>query len=331
MEVNLPIAAGLFSLAGVVIVAASVFLTTAADIIASRMGLGRLWVGSLLLAGATSLPELVTAVAAALTGSADLAAGDVFGANMLNQSKLVVLMAILGGPQIFQRLAPQQTRVATTAFLLTGLATLFAVSKADVTLLAVSIPGVAILAAYLVMSGVLRQPSTSMETVEPEGTDPAHSLRWAWIVFIACAAAILLSGPLLALSAQRIADLTGVGASFIGVLALAFVTSLPELTVTFTALRMGAPDLAVATIYGTNSFNIAALGVADLFYPGGSLFGDLGSSSVAAGLFAVLMMGLGTVQILRRRPMKRFSFTEPSPTLFLGLWVVGLAVVFNLG
>ena len=150
------------------------------------------------------------------------------------------------------------------------------------------------------------------------------------MVFAACAAAIFAAGPLLAFTADRIAELTGIGASFVGVLALALVTTLPELTTTFTAFRIGAPDMAIANMYGTNSFNIAALGVADLFYPGGSLFADVGISSVSAGLFAILLMSLGTLQLVMRRPMKRFSFIEPSPPLFVGLYALGLLVVFRL-
>ena len=68
MTADLPVSIGLFLLASVAIVVAAVNLTAAADVIAARMGLGRLWVGSLLLAGATSLPELATAIAAALAG-----------------------------------------------------------------------------------------------------------------------------------------------------------------------------------------------------------------------------------------------------------------------
>ena len=163
MTVDLPIAVGMFSLAALVIVVAAVFLTTAADIIASRMGLGRLWVGSLLLAGATSLPELATAVAASLAGSANLAAGNMLGANMLNMSNLAILLALLGGQQVFQRLAPQQVMVAIPAIALTGMATLFAASRADVTWLAVSIPGLAIIATYLILSGVVRRFSKAVE------------------------------------------------------------------------------------------------------------------------------------------------------------------------
>ena len=329
MEVSLPVALGLFATASVVIVVAAIFLTTAADIIATRMGLGRLWVGSLLLAGATSLPELATAITAALAGSADLAAGNMFGANMLNMSNLAILLALFGGRQVFQQLASQQALVAMTAIALTTLAVLFALSKTDVTWFMLSIPGVVIIVSYVVLSGVLRRFSMGIEE-ESDEEAPSHSLRWAWMVFAACASAIFVAGPLLAITADRIADLTGIGASFIGVLALALVTTLPELTTTLTALRIRAPDMAIANMYGTNSFNIAALGVASLFYPGGSLFADVGASTISAGLFAILLMGLGMIQLLRRRPLTHFSFTTPPPAMFVGLYIVGLFVVLRL-
>ncbi len=328
MTADLPVSIGLFLLASVAIVVAAVNLTAAADVIAARMGLGRLWVGSLLLAGATSLPELATAIAAALAGSATLVAGNMFGANMLNMSNLAILIALFGGRQIFQVLAPQQRVVAISAIALTALATLFTALKTDITWMAVSLAGVVILTVYLVLSGVVRKYSQGIE--EPEEEEPAHSLRWAWIVFTACAAAIFVAGPLLAFTAQRIADLTGIGASFVGVLALSLVTTLPELTTTLAAFRMGAHDMAVANMYGTNSFNIAALAIADLSFSNGSLFGGLDISNVSAGLFATLLMTLGLVQILMRRPLKRFSLVEPSPPLFVGLYALGLFVVFRM-
>ena len=93
---------------------------------------------------------------------------------------------------------------------------------------------------------------------------------------------------------------------------------------------MGAHDMAVANMYGTNSFNIAALAIADLSFSNGSLFGGLDISNVSAGLFATLLMTLGLVQILMRRPLKRFSLVEPSPPLFVGLYGLGLFVVFRM-
>ena len=172
MADNLPAALGFFSLAAVVIVVAASFLASAADVIASRMGLGRLWVGSLLLAGATSLPELVTAVAAALGGSAELAAGNILGANMLNMSNLAILLAFLGGREVFRQVAPQQTWVAGSAILLTSVATLFVATKIDFKILAVSIPAIAILVAYVIISRFLRKFSWRWRSLRREWKNP---------------------------------------------------------------------------------------------------------------------------------------------------------------
>ena len=105
MELTEPL--GIFSLTAVVIVVAAVFLAISSDVIAERSGWGRLWVGSLLLAGATSLPELITNIAAVRIGAPALAAGDILGSNMLNMSNLALLASGLGRGELFRRLMPQ--------------------------------------------------------------------------------------------------------------------------------------------------------------------------------------------------------------------------------
>ena len=327
---SLPAASGLFLLAAVIIVVSASFLTAAADVIADKMGLGRLWVGSLLLAGATSLPELVTAVAAAIGGSAELAAGNILGANMLNMSNLAILLALFGGREVFRQVAPQQTWVAGSAILLTAMATLFVVTQVDFKILAVSVPAIAILVVYVVISRFLRKSSMEAEETEEHGGS-TRSLAWGWTVFTLAAAGVFVAGPALAISAESIAEATGIGSSFVGVLGLALVTTLPELTTTLAAFRMKAYDLGVANIYGTNSFNIVALAAADLAYTGkDGLYGSTDASTITAGLFAIGLMSLGMLQLATRRPLKQFSLIEPSPPLFVALYVLGLFVVFQL-
>ncbi len=150
-------------------------------------------------------------------------------------------------------------------------------------------------------------------------------------MFIISAAAISGSAPFLATSAQSIAAITGLGESFVGVLGVAFVTTLPELVATGTAIRRGADDLAVAGMFGTNAFNVGALAVADMFSPGESRFGSLDGSHVAAGLFAILLMGIAALQVRRRRRLPWFSVTEPSTALMVGVYVLGLVAVYRLG
>ena len=122
MELNLAWAIALFLGASLVVVISAIALAQAGDVIASRTGLGHLWVGSLLIAGATSLPELVTNVTAVRIDNPGLAAGNILGANMLNVSNLAVIAAVFGGREIFRRLSKGQEYLAIEAFVMTALA-----------------------------------------------------------------------------------------------------------------------------------------------------------------------------------------------------------------
>ena len=145
MSSELLVALGLFSLAAAFVVAGGIGLALSGDVIAARTGWGQLWVGTLLVAGGTSLPELVTVVAAVRIDAPSLAAGDIFGANMLNMSNLVLLLAIFGGRNVFQRILPQQRLVAIFAIALTSVALLFTLLSNETKWWAISPGAIAIL------------------------------------------------------------------------------------------------------------------------------------------------------------------------------------------
>ena len=314
-------ALGLFFGTAIVVVIAATFLVVASEVISVRMGWGRVWVGLLLLGGATSLPEMVTAATAAKLDAVNLAAGNIFGANMLNISKMAILMAVLGGGQVYQRLSPHHIWVAMLAILLTAMATLFAAIGIGTTWSVISPATIALLIVFITGSRILFKRSSG--TSEPDTTIPVRSLRWAWATLALGTLAILGAAPLLAASAEALADVTGIAQSFMGVLAVAFVTSLPELSSLIAALRIKAPDLAVSMVFGSNAFNIIALAVADFFFFDGSLFGSLNSGVVIAGGFATLLMVMAAVQLLRRRALRLLSISEPS--------TIGIILVYGLG
>jgi cation:H+ antiporter len=81
----------LFLVAAVVIIAAGIVLTRCADAIAELTGFGRLLIGSILLAGATSLPELSVDLSAVRLGAVDLAVGDLVGSSLFNMLILAIL------------------------------------------------------------------------------------------------------------------------------------------------------------------------------------------------------------------------------------------------
>ncbi|PZC46998.1 MAG: cation:H+ antiporter [Chloroflexi bacterium] len=323
---------GLFAVAAAVVVGAAAFLAKSGDVIALRTPMGRLWAGSLLLAGATSLPELVTNVTAVRIDAPSLAAGNIFGANMLNMATLSAMALLLGGRYLFQSIVPQQVFVAFLAIAMTGAATAFTIVRLDV-VTGISIAGPLLIFLYIVASWVLKKVSSGEgDAYQEEAGEGEHTLRWGVLVFAACAAAIFLAAPLLANAANGIAAESGLSQSFVGVLMVSIVTTLPEMTATAMALRMGAPDLALAGIYGSNAFNVMALGIADIAYPKGSLFAALDSSHMVAGLIACGLIIMGTAQILMLRKGARSALaTQLSSGSIVAVYVLGLYLVFRLG
>ena len=300
-------------------------LTRSADVIASKTGWGRVWVGALLLGIATSLPELATAAAAAHMGAANLAAGNVFGANMLNISKLSLLMLVLAGPSVFKELSSQQIWGVLLALSLTTIATLFSMFGLGLKWTVVSPASVILIVVYVVGSRIVFKRSTKIASIEVSHLSKSNSR--AWTIFLFSSLLIFISSPFLAYSAKEIAANLQIANSFMGVISVAFVTSIPELVVVGTALRIRAPDLAFALIYGTNAFNIVALAIADFFFVGSSMFANLDNGSVMAGLFAIILTSLGLTQFLMRH-YKSTSVQTFTTTCIVLTWGFGILLVF---
>lgn len=323
------IALTIFFITSIVVIVSAKFLVASGEVISSRTGWGQVWVGTLLLAGATSLPELVATSTASFLGTPDLAGGAIFGSNMLNMTILAVTLAIFGGNQVLQKIMPQQTAVAIFALSLTIVAVFLSALQVDIKWIIISPASLIIIACYALGSRILFRHSSSADRRDNEST--GHTLKWGWTVFALSSATICLATFLLTSSAANISDITGISASFIGVIALAFVTSLPEISTSVAALRMGTPDLAVSNLYGSNAFNIIILALADCFFRNGSIFGNLDVGAIVAGLLAILLMSLGVLQLLLRKSASPFSLYQHSALVMTTIYIGGVFLVFYIG
>src|SRR3989304_915922 len=100
-------------------------LALCADVRAQRTGLGALWFGAVFVALVTSLPELVTDVAAVRRGAADLALGDLFGSSMGNMAILAAMTLLFHTRRLLQRAALEHVLTSTLAISVTAVALLF--------------------------------------------------------------------------------------------------------------------------------------------------------------------------------------------------------------
>ncbi len=333
MDISLSLAFLFFLISAALVVVSGIFLAKSGDVISKKSGLGQVWVGSLLVAGATSLPELVTNVSAVLIDSPKLAAGNIFGANMLNMATFSILVLIFGGSKIFINLLRLHVWVASVAFFMTLIAVLLTVIGSDFKILFISPAGVIIIILYGFSSRFLYQRSLSdaSSNISYEKQDHVESISKHWILFFISAIVIFVSAPILAFTSEQIAEITGISEGFMGVLAVAIVTTLPEFTSAVTSFKIGSPDLGVSALFGSNAFNIAALGVADLFYTKGSLFASLDVSHLVAGIFAIILIGLCLLQLYQKTKLRLFSVSTPSPIMVIFIYILGLFVVFQLG
>lgn len=315
----------LFLASAALVVRSGLAMAGAGDVIAERTGLGRLWVGTVLLAVATSLPELVTNIAAVRLDAPELAGGNIFGANMMNIAVIAGLASLFGAASI-QAVRRDQIVLILTALLLTGIAVVTTALKPPWALGWVSLGSLFILAGYpLGMALVYR-----VRVQEVAAADPAGPLRRAWWTFALAVAGVLIGAPALAFSADQLAHLMGISGSFMGVLAVAAVTTMPEAAVTFGALRRRSQALAVGNVYGSCAFNVFILGIVDPLYTPKPLFHAFDASHIAAGLGALLLMGLG-LGFLHLRAQGRLVSTRLLAFLIVAGWMSALYLVFLLG
>ena len=315
---GLPVAIIVFLASAVGVVLLGMQLAKYGDALASLTGWGRLFVGSILVALATSLPELSNNITAVQIDNPALALGDVLGSNMLNILILAMVALVFGGKRFLQRVAPEQGYLILLAAVLSILAMVFAILKNGAHLWQVGVSSLIILAVYLVGMWFVyrRRPAGSDEDADAADI----TLRRAWIMFILVSIGVIVSGVLLAQSVDRIAHATGVSSGVLGILAVALVTSMPEVSATLGAARIGAADLGFAGVYGSCVFNITILAYADPFYRKGIVLNSSDTEHYIAGAIAIVLILFGGLMLWGRH---RF----PQPAIIGGLALMGVVYV----
>ena len=125
-EVGFIISVPVFLASAVAVVFLGVQLAKYGDALATLTGWGRLFVGSILVALATSLPELSHNFTAVRIDEPELALGDVLGSNIVNILILAVVALLFGGRRFLRQVAPEQGYLIVLAAIMTGLAVILA-------------------------------------------------------------------------------------------------------------------------------------------------------------------------------------------------------------
>ncbi|MCZ2806386.1 sodium:calcium symporter [Modestobacter sp. VKM Ac-2983] len=291
----------------VVIVFAGVRLTRAADELADRTGLGDAVGGALLLGAVTSLPGNVTVLTGALEGDAGFALANPIGGIALQTVWLAVADLVYRRANL-EHAAASLENVMQSVILMAMLSLpVIAYSTPQLTLgwihpVTLLIP---ILYAYglVLLRRMHDHPmwvpthtsATADEDEDEEGSD--RSTRRLWATLAGLGLLVGVAGWIVGQAGLGVAAGTGLEGGIIGFTLTTAVSSLPELVVLVTAVRMGQLTLGVGNIVGGNVFDMLMIAVADIGYLEGPLYRAAGSTSlVLLGgtmlLIAVLTAGL---------------------------------------
>jgi len=308
------------------------------DAIAEKTGLGRMWVGLILLAAITSMPELVTGVsAAALVKLPDLAVGNLLGSCLFNLT-ILALLDIMSRPRpILSRASSRHMVSVVFGIVLAGVVVggIWGGTRfPGLTTGLVSAPSVLPLALYVVGVWCIFRWERSRQAPQPEAGAAQYqdlSLKTTYLRFGLATAAVIGAGIWLSLVGNEIVATYGWDASFVGSLFVAITTSLPELTVCVAALRLGAVDMAVADILGSNMFNLALITPVDLAFREGPVFSSVSGAHLMTAVL-IMVMSLIVISGLRlRRERQTFRFISWQSVALVGLYIFGMRYLFLAG
>lgn len=314
----------------ILVVYAAIKLSHYASIISAKSSLGGFWVGSALLAGATSLPEVVASVTSGIMGLPDIAVGNVFGSNIFNLANIALMDIIKGGTPILALASAGHIMSATLGMVLSALAAVAILLKSNISIFGVGIDTIIIIGVYAI--GLKAMASYSKGEGSEEGEGPkayqGASLKKAYLGFGIGALVVMVAGTALTISGDEIARITGLGGTFVGSILIAASTSLPETVAGITAVRMGAINLALGNFFGSNIFNMIILFISDMALRGAPILSVVGPVHAVTALFGLILSGVAIMGLLVKSKKKILGMGVDSATI-LGLYIFVTYLLFK--
>lgn len=328
-------------LCAALIARAGYVLSDSANRIARATGLTGGWIGLALLGTVTSLPELASGISAvAVIEAPNLAVGNALGACVVNLVFLAIVDALQRREPIYRQVSAAHLLSAAFGVVMLGfVASGLLTAGRSPTLLHLGMYSPVLLALYLLALRSVFSHERAQRVPEAAGASDAHaeahpdapSLSREARRFALAAAVVLAAGTWLPSVADQLAQAMGWNRSFVGTLFMAVVTTLPEMAVTLSALRLGALDMALGNLLGSNLFNVTILAVDDLFYTRGPLLADAAPVHAVTALAAIVMTGLVMIGLVMRpqgRVLRRLSWVSVG---LLGTYLFSTVLVFLQG
>jgi cation:H+ antiporter len=312
---QLPLALNLvlFAAASAVVWIAGTRLSSCCVALSDRTGLGKVFMGTLLLGMTASLPEMVTSLVASARGQGSLALNTLLGG-------VTVTMAMLALADLRSGWKPLSSKITRPVVPLEGMFVVLALLAAAVGVVSgdrlvlgsgvctILIGGLGVLFLWVIKRNEKKRPwvpsgtrpGASEKTGGRDGASKLSTPRLA-LITAAAALAVALAGFVLAIGSEAISTQTGIGAGFIGFVLGGVATSLPEASTLLGAVKLRQYEMAFGDAFGTNLISAVLLLPTDVVSPGGPLLSQGGRFALLAILLGIALTSVYLVGLLLRR------------------------------
>ena len=257
-------------------------LVEAASTLAFRLGMPLLSIGVTVVAFGTSAPELMVSSVAAYNGSVGVSIGNVVGSNIVNIGLILAVGGLIRPLVVKSRIAYRELLILLVSTVVSALMLVDgSLSVWDALVLCT---------AFLFYCFHLLRSSAAPEAEQDipvlSISTPRALAESALMLLI-----LVLGSQLLVWGAKEVALALGVNELIIGLTLVAFGTSLPELATVVASARKGLHDMVVATVIGSNIFNLlAVLGFSGLIGGGIAVDAESLRTDIMAMVFITLVL-----------------------------------------
>ncbi len=335
-----------FCIGAVIVWIAGNRLSKGAEAVAERTGLGQAFIGALLLGGATSLPEIAATTSAAFLGNAPIAVNNIFGGISMQVAVLVIADAAFGRRALSASARESSVLLEGVMLVLVLTVAAAAISVGDVPFAGGGVWSVAVLALVVLSLYLVKryEPNPEWEAVhrdapadeerQQRGREQRERMRslsngQLILQMVLASAAVLAAGFTVAKAGEQIAEQTGIGGSFVGAALMPLATSLPELSTTLAAVRIGAPIMAISNIFGTNLFDAGLLPIIDFTYSGGPVLNEVGRFAQVGALLGIACTTIYLAGILEHRD-RTFLRLGLDSILVVLVYVGGVMLLYTI-
>lgn len=308
-----------------VLAIAVVFLSIKAadyvELLDQKTHLSGAFIGGVLLAAVTSLPELITTIAAIIfIGSPGLAMGNILGSNLFNAAVLATLIVLFIQKFISGKVAKSHLKTSYAVLSIYGVLMLTLALPIDQEILTISTLSVLVVGLYIL--GIKGMANSSQEQEEKmQGQSPLN-LKQVIVRFIVTILFLSITSIGLTYITENIAATYNLGAGLAGAIFLGVTTSLPEMVSCIALVRRGNFNMATGNIVGSNLFNFMILVVADVLYTKGSVYSMVDADNLALLLLGIVANLLLSIVLFikskkRGRIVSKIAFIIPSIGIIL--------------